>query len=310
LFAGPKQTPLPEIVSGTPRTTQYERERILWVSGKESVLHLYLPILSCRFIANGGMFKACSVHMLSENLTWMSSLKMVAPHLAFLAVVSFAFSRAWCGWVCPLGAIMDFMTGVRRRLGIDRKHLSRPLGRFLENTRHFLLFFSLGLAALIAVPAISSTDLREKLFLFYCQLCPARLAFPPFGAINPCWYDSTSALTMFMTLLGWVCLGFFLGSFLVPRLWCRVCAVGALLSYFNRGGLLALNKRAERCTFCGACERVCPMDIERVYREREKQLVTDTRCMLCLRCVEECPEEGCLDVRWAGIGITRSKGYG
>ena len=47
----------PAIPSGTPRTTQYERNRILWVSGKESVVDLYLPVLACRPLAECGALR-------------------------------------------------------------------------------------------------------------------------------------------------------------------------------------------------------------------------------------------------------------
>jgi len=104
---------LPRIPSGVPRTTQYERDRILWVSGKESVLDLYLPVLACRFVARGGLFKSCSVHLLSENITWRTSFRIILPQLFVVVLMCVVGGRFWCGWTCPLGAIQDAMTWVR-----------------------------------------------------------------------------------------------------------------------------------------------------------------------------------------------------
>ncbi|MFQ6098965.1 MAG: 4Fe-4S binding protein [Armatimonadota bacterium] len=301
LWSRPVGTPLPTIEAGTPNTALYPRDRILWVSGEESVLDVYLPILACRFIARRPLFKSCSLHVLSENITWKTSLKLLIPHIAFLTVLSFAFARGWCGWVCPIGGLIDFMNGLRKLLRIPPMRVGADWNRFLSKLRHFLLWFALAVSALIAIPALGRSGINDSLFLIYCQMCPARLVYPPLGGENPCWFDTSSGLTVFMTLVG--C---FVLSFVSPRLWCRVCAIGALISYFNRGGLTALQKRPRKCTFCGTCERVCPMDIKRVHTERKRTLVTDSQCLLCFRCVQECPESACLTGKCAGIKIVES----
>jgi ferredoxin-type protein NapH len=300
------RSPLMEIEPGTPRTTIYPRDRILWVSGKECIIELYLPVLACRFVAQGGTFKSCSLHLLSENITWRTSLKLLVPHLTFLAVLSFLFARGWCGWVCPLGAIEDVMSWLRRTLKIGPWRLSADWTKLFARLRQVLLWLSLGIAALTVLPAVGRTGVKDSLFLFYCQLCPARLVYPPLGGVNPCWYDFTNGITMFLTFVGWLTLGVFVLSFMVPRLWCRLCAVGALLSYFNRGGMMTLEKDLRKCNSCGTCRRVCPLQIERVYRERENPIVTDAQCTLCGRCVETCPQSDCLSLRFAGRPVVTS----
>lgn len=303
----PTEVPLfPKIEPGTPRTTLYERGRILWVSGKESVIELYLPILACRFIAKGGLFKSCDLHMLSENITWKTSLKVLLPHIFFLVLLLVLAGRFWCGWICPLGAIQDAMTWLRQRFGLPPKSLTPSLNRFLFNLRHFLLFFTFSISALIILPIFGRVGVNDALFLFYCQICPGRLIYPPFGGVNPCWFDTTNAITIFMTGLGWLFFAIFFLSFVIPRFWCRICAVGALASYFNRGALLTLEKNHRKCTSCGVCRRCCPLQIERVYREKEKRLVTDADCILCLTCVDVCSEKGCLETRFLGKKVVSS----
>jgi ferredoxin-type protein NapH len=300
------RTPLPKIPSGTPRTTLYERNRILWVSGKESVFDLYMPILACRFVAHGGVFKSCSVHLLSENITWRTSLRLLMPHIAFLVVLSFLFSRMWCGWACPLGAIQDGMDWIRRKIGIAPVRVGTQWGDVFAKLRQFLLFGSLGISALIMFPLFGSQGVNDALFLVYCQLCPSRILYPPLGGVMPCWYDASSGIAIFLTVLGWLCILVFLASLFIPRLWCRICAVGALLTYFNRGGLPAIRKNHRKCTSCGTCERCCPVEIPRVYEERLNPDVTDGQCILCLRCVEGCPESGCLHARIGPATVLRS----
>lgn len=302
----PVEVPMLKIPSGTPRTTLYEPGRILWVSGRESIIELYVPFLACRFIARGGVFRSCTVHFISENATWLTPLIFWLPHIVlFIALVVLA-GRFWCAWVCPLGAITDFMTWLRKSVGLPAVTCSRNLNNFLGHVRNFLLFGAIVISVLIAFPILGRTGVNDALFLIYCQFCPARLIYPPLGGVMPCWYDATSHLTMFISVLGWIFLGIFFVSFAIPRFWCRICAIGALVAFFNRGALLTLEKNHQKCTSCGACERCCPMDVERVFREREKRLVTDARCILCLTCVEKCPEPNCLEVKLAGCRVVKS----
>jgi NAD-dependent dihydropyrimidine dehydrogenase PreA subunit len=304
----PIETPFPRITPGKDkiRTTKYAKGRILWVSGKESVFDIYLPTLACRFVARGGLFKSCDLHCFSENITWMTSIKILLPHIALFVLLAFLLARFWCGWICPLGSITDFMNWVRKRTGLSSWTVSPAWGRFFDRTRHFLLFFTFIVSALIAIPALGFGGVNDALFLVYCQICPARILYPPLGGVSPCWYDNSSALTMFMSVVGWGFLAFFFVGFFVPRLWCRICAVGAMVSYFNRGSLLSLRKQPRKCTYCGTCQRCCPVDIESVYKEREKLTVTDPKCLLCLRCVQECPEEGCLEANFGGKAVVKS----
>ncbi len=308
LYSHPVETPLPRIVPPPDkiRTTKFEKGRILWVSGKESVFDIYLPTLACRWVVDGGLFKACFLHMLSENITWLTSAKIMLPHIALFVLLSFMLARFWCGWMCPLGAMTDVLNWLRKLFRVNPWAVSNPLNIFFNRTRHFLLILTLAVSAIITLPILGFGGVNDALFLIYCQICPARILYPPLGGVNPCWYDSTSALTLFMSVLGWGFLVFFAFGFVVPRLWCRICAMGAFVSYFNRGSLLSLRKRSRKCTFCGTCQRCCPVDIESVYKEREKLDVTDPKCLLCLRCVQECPEKDCLEVNFSGKTVVKS----
>ncbi len=305
IWREPIPTALGKITPGVPRTTQYERNRILWVSGKEAVFDVYLPALACRFIARGGMFKSCSLHFFSENFTWRTRLTLMLPHILWLTLLCVLVGRFWCGWVCPLGTLMDGMDWLRRMLARPRRRLSASVERFLFYLRHFLLWATIAISVIIGLPLFGQ-GANDALFLVYCQLCPSRLLYPGLGGVNPCWYDTTNSITMLLTGLGWLMLAVFLLGFAVPRFWCRICAVGALTGYFNRGALLTLEKVPQRCTSCGTCQRNCPVDLSGVYLDRHGPVVTQPECQLCLTCLEDCPEPGCLELKFLGKRILKS----
>jgi polyferredoxin len=100
---------------------------------------------------------------------------------------------------------------------------------------------------------------------------------------------------------------FLVGSFFIRMFWCRVCPIGAFLALFNRQSLFWLRKDPSKCTKCRVCLRVCPMDIEEIFVEMEKENVTSPECIMCGRCVEACPEDGCLSLNYMGRELARSR---
>jgi len=91
------------------------------------------------------------------------------------------------------------------------------------------------------------------------------------------------------------------------RLWCRFCPMGMISGLFNRGAAITLCKLPSRCNNCGVCAEVCPMNIESVRDEMQNQNVSSFDCILCLKCLEKCPKDGCLSLEYEGHKIIESK---
>ncbi|MGB9678134.1 MAG: 4Fe-4S binding protein, partial [Candidatus Ratteibacteria bacterium] len=119
-------------------TEKFQQGKILWPSGTNPVLENYPPSLVCRFNPRGGLFKACIFHFISENLTWQTHIKYLLPHLTLFISLCFFLGRIWCGWVCPIGTVGDFITSIRKKMNI-------PAKKFPGSFRSILRFFSYGI---------------------------------------------------------------------------------------------------------------------------------------------------------------------
>ncbi len=71
-----------------------------------------------------------------------------------------------------------------------------------------------------------------------------------------------------------------------PRVWHRyLCPFGVLQSLPGRISWLGQRLDADRCTGCGACERVCPAEAVKVT---DKANFDSNHCLQCFDCQQEC----------------------
>jgi len=98
------------------------------------------------------------------------------------------------------------------------------------------------------------------------------------------------------------------------RFWCRICPMGALtglfstFSPFKHVALTRLHKDEQKCTKCGICKRVCPTQATEMYDKKGGD-VTESRCILCMRCVEMCPYGNALKAKFAGKTVMSSRNW-
>jgi ferredoxin-type protein NapH len=274
----------------------------------DQVFDLYFPSRTCRYLESDvRVFRGCSMHFLTEVPIYGVPLYDFLPHVIFFVILAFLFSRFLCGWVCPLGAFQDFLAWIRKKLGLSHFKLPRLFYNFFEKFSYVWLVFLFIMAVAIIIPALGLIPFQRDLNLISCNTCPARILFPIMTGGSPGWYLFHNPLSTIISIVAIIFLVIFLLSFFGKRLWCRICPTGALLSLFNKGGAIVKEKNPEKCTKCGVCERVCPMDNRKVYEEKNKKIVNSHNCINCFRCVDECPEEDCLKVNFLGKKIFRSK---
>jgi polyferredoxin len=188
--------------------------------------------------------------------------------------VSLVAGRAFCGWLCGLGAIQDFLAGWTRKLLGEKRHVrGKPAKTILP----------------LRIPAGIDRPLRYAKYVALVGVMIASLyvLYPPLHEICPV----RSVFGLNLTTWLWVSLAVFLAaSILVDRFWCKyLCPLGAALGLFNKISPIRIVSDNNHCNNCGRCDIECSMDIEDVPSN-----LTDTECVRCLECMDTCAREGSL----------------
>jgi ferredoxin-type protein NapH len=275
--------------------------------GYTEVFDTYTPFRTCRYIDGNRIFRACSVHYFTEvpiyGVPWYDFI----PHFLVIVLLSFIFARFFCGWICPLGSFSDFLGYIRKWLHLESWRISDRVMKVLKVLRLVWLVILFMLAVAIAIPLIGLSAYQNELFLVACQVCPARNLFPLISGHMPTWFPFNNPITMIFSFIGIFFLILLTLGFFGKRVWCRFCPNGIIQGWFNKGSLVTKEKDVRKCTRCGICLRVCPMDNTYMYDEKIKKNVNNSDCINCFTCVDKCPETDCLTVKFAGKKIFSSK---
>ncbi|TET91296.1 MAG: 4Fe-4S binding protein [Methanomassiliicoccales archaeon] len=265
--------------------------------------NVFFPDATTKFFQNAPTYSI--IYMLQDTLVGDFAtfyMGLVIPILIFVTLV-LVMGRFWCAWLCPLGLPQDLLTRLRRSLGIKRVNLPPNWSVFLHQMKYLGLFLIIFYTFALGFPHLGLSNFQSSLLLPYELLDPNRAMY----VYPQIWMGLLPASTV-VPWLSILTFGFFLMTcFPIRRFWCHLCPAGALMAPLNKYAMIHLKKDASKCTHCGICARVCPMEIKKVYTEREQENVTVSVCVHCYRCVESCPEEGCLGVSIMGKVVLESK---
>ncbi|NLX57362.1 MAG: 4Fe-4S binding protein [Planctomycetaceae bacterium] len=275
----------------------------------------FLPTFACWYVGEsrgGDCFLWHVQHHFSGHGGPGYLVRPNAPMLLYFFLLLLVLGKAWCGWICPLGFIMDVLDLARRRLNMGYLFFSQRLRARLAPIKWVLLFLSL-VVPLSCFPFFMRSQIASDLSQPYCQWCPAKYVVPLcVGNVEEIAVNFRSGVGIFMTAVGLVVAGLFLiGALTKRRFWCSFCPMGLVIGLCRKISIVKLKKNCQACTRCGICYNVCPLDIEEIFTERTRTNVTYQDCILCMKCIENCPEEGVLSATFCGRTIYRAtqKGF-
>ena len=121
---------------------------------------------------------------------------------------------------------------------------------------------------------------------FFCKyLCPQGVleGAIPLSAVDP---GIRSALGHLFTGKLMILIGVVVLSVLFYRPFCKwLCPLGAFYALMNKVSLLGIKVDEHRCVSCGACRRVCQMDVDVTSSPNH------TECIRCGKCINACPTD-------------------
>lgn len=221
-------------------------------------------------------------------------LPFFLPALILLAL-TVLFGRFFCGWICPLGTVIDICeTLIWRRRKALRAHASVPWLKYC-------------ILAAVLVAALAGTQLAWLLDPIPLLTRTAATVFYPVGhlvynaaitagrpllrAMGVRLYPSSvheyslslAVAAMFALVVGL--------SYLSRRYWCRtVCPLGALLGLVGRWGLW--RRWVTGCVECMRCTAECKMGA--IPRDNPAH-TRSAECILCYDCIT-CPQPGIVHI--------------
>jgi polyferredoxin len=266
-----------------------------------------VPCFACPFVPGCGGY--CYLMGLQgyiglgmSALTWPAAWTALG-WLAVFAILVAIFGKAWCGWICPFGLIQDWLSMLRKKLGLRERILP-------ASTRGRLAYLRYGLLGYLVLvpPLVTAGVLPADFYLPFCNICPGKALLPLFAretkylALN---LDNAVTLGFSLALLT-ITGAMLVGMFFKERLFCLFCPLLALIYLLKPLTMAGLAKTPSSCVGCGSCSRACPMDIAKI--EEDTADVQSGECLNCLRCMEACPSRGALNVKFLKLKLVSSSG--
>lgn len=184
--------------------------------------------------------------------------------MIIIFITAILFGPAFCGWVCPLGAIQEWLGKIGKILLKNKYNHIIPskFDAILRYLRYIVLFLVIYMTAVSGTLIFAEVDPFHALFNFWTGEA---------GVI--------SLLVLGITLLL---------SLAIERPWCKyACPYGALLGLSNFIRIFKIRRNPTTCIHCKVCSNICPMNIE----VSEKNKILNHQCISCLECTSEyhCP---------------------
>jgi len=198
-------------------------------------------------------------------------------------VGTFVVGGAFCGWMCPLGALQQSLTWLQQKLHLPQINVPERWDKILTYGRFVVL------AVIVYLSAATAT-------LWFAAYDPYRTIF------SLHWLFDFSAAAWLTYALAAVVIA---GGLVIPRFWCRyLCPLGGILGLIQYLSPIKIRRDADVCIDCNLCNRACPMNLEVAT-----VAAVSGDCIACLECVERCPKPGALNVSWGKLYPLEDKAH-
>ncbi len=279
-----------------------------WVMARKVVQGVSLAIFTLLVIASTGLAWPSAVVnfpirldpllMIAQSI---AARQVLAGSLISIALIVFAllFGRAWCGWLCPVGTLLDIFHPAHNKKKTENvPETWRRVKYLLPVAILFLAIFgNLTLLMLdpitIWVRTMAGAVMPALDFLFSAlekvlSMIPG--LSDPLGRLDqlvrPALFPQAPPPGL---RFPWIPAALFVGivllNIIASRFWCRyLCPLGGTLGWLSR---FSLFKRTvgSGCKDCGVCQYTCPTG---TIDPRRGFASDPAECTMCMNCLPAC----------------------
>lgn len=194
-------------------------------------------------------------------------------------VATLLFGRFWCGWICPLGTVLD-QYGPR---------VTEKIPSWFRNAKYFLLFAFL-FAAVVGSLALMWLDpitifVRPLAGTVFPAILQKTAPIQPMEGLQASVVEQLPTRPVVYPLLAVPLIVVLALNVFARRFWCRyLCPLGAWVALLSKFSLFK-RFRSDACTKCKQCVKQCPMNTI----ESAEFLSDPGECLQCVSCHSKCP---------------------
>ena len=187
------------------------------------------------------------------EINWVSLIWFLG-----LIPITYIFGRVFCGWICHLGALQEF--------------LFRPGKWTIFTGRRSILVMKI-IQYILLIALVIQLLIQQK--IFWSKIDPFLAIYQMMLAYN---YEIISGILVGLLLVT---------SLVSYRPFCRAaCPIGLVLGWIEKiPGASVIGLKSD-CANCSKCSNVCK--IQAINQKEKETLVDNQECIMCGECLDAC----------------------
>jgi len=223
--------------------------RAVFMVGAVVILGFYRGGCPCMISS----FQNTVLGVIGVEVNWQAIVWFVG-----LLPITYVFGKVWCGWVCHLGALQEFLY-IPKKFEIFRSRKAQDIMRIIRY---------------VFLTALVLQLLFTKVILFK-NIGPFKVAFNLFSA-------NTTGYVLLVLLL--------ISSVFIYRPFCKaICPVGLILGWISKIPGASILGITTECKGCVTCNTACEMGA--ITRVDRVSVMNNPDCILCGDCLDSCRTE-------------------
>lgn len=258
--------------------------RWLFLAGSVAFFLFFSRFISEHAICPIGGFELFFNGLFSTGFSLAGLFSGMVLTFLFTSVLSILFRRAYCGYLCPVGAVQELFerTG---KLVLPRQLRSLRIPAKIDRALRWAKYAVLGSFVVGAAVWGGHWMIAGDPFMVFMSLSsPSRLASTA---------QRLPGAAAFLAAI--LVFAFFFG-----RGFCKyLCPAGAWYALLSRISPNRVVRNEAVCVGCGRCAAACPMGIDVAHSAEVKS----AECIGCRECVNVCPKAGALSAPVASVSV-------